>query len=41
MPENAPIIIMPSRAILITPERSENIPPRATIKSGIEKNIVC
>jgi len=41
MPVNAPKIIMPSSAMLITPERSLNIPPRATINNGMEKNIVC
>ena len=41
MLENAPMIMMPSSAILTTPLRSLNIPPNATISSGMEKNIVC
>lgn len=35
------MIMMPSSAILTTPLRSLNIPPNATISSGMEKNIVC
>ena len=41
IPAKAPIIIIPSKAIFITPLRSENIPPMATIKRGIAKDIVC
>ena len=41
IPAKAPIIIIPSRAILTTPLLSENIPPKATSKRGIENNIVC
>ena len=41
MLENAPIIMMPSSAMFTTPERSLNMPPRATTRSGMEKNIIC
>ncbi len=37
----APKTIIPSRAMLTTPLRSENMPPRATTNSGIEKVRVC
>jgi hypothetical protein len=37
---NAPANIFPSRAILITPERSENIPPSAARTSGVANLIV-
>jgi chromosome partitioning protein len=33
--------VMPSNAILVTPLRSVNTPPNATISRGMEKNIVC
>src|SRR6188768_2198309 len=35
----APASIRPSRAILITPERSENIPPKAAKISGVAPRI--
>ena len=34
-PKNAPISIMPSSAMLMTPERSENRPPSAPRVSGV------
>ena len=34
-PKNAPISIMPSSAMLMTPERSENRPPSAPKISGV------
>ena len=34
-PKNAPISIMPSSAMLMTPERSENSPPSAPKMSGV------
>ena len=34
-PKNAPISIMPSSAMLMTPERSENSPPSAPKTSGV------
>ena len=34
-PKNAPISIMPSSAMLMTPERSENRPPSAPNSSGV------
>ena len=40
-PINAPNIMIPSRARLITPLRSANIPARATIIRGMAYNIVC
>ena len=40
-PNNAPINIIPSNAILITPLRSENNPAKATISKGIAKVHVC
>lgn len=39
-PNNAPIIIIPSRAMLITPLLSENIPPSATNINGTANIIV-
>src|SRR6266496_4317421 len=36
----APASIIPSSAILITPERSENKPPRAARINGVESRIV-
>lgn len=39
-PNNAPIIIIPSKAILITPLLSENIPPKATSINGTANIIV-
>ena len=33
--------MIPSSAMLITPLRSEYIPPVATISKGIAKNMVC
>ena len=41
MEAKAPATMMPSSAMLTTPERSENMPPKATISRGIEKNIIC
>ena len=41
MPQNAPITIKPSRAILTVPLFSENIPAKATINSGMTKNNDC
>jgi hypothetical protein len=35
IPKNAPIIIIPSSPMFTTPERSENIPPRAAKMSGV------
>ena len=37
-PPQAPIIIMPSRPIFTTPERSEKRPPSAAIAIGTESN---
>src|SRR5829696_10168299 len=37
---NAPASILPSSAILITPERSENRPPSAASTSGVASRIV-
>src|SRR4051794_10034086 len=37
---NAPASIIPSRAILITPDRSENIPPSAARISGVARRPV-
>ncbi len=37
---NAPASISPSSAMLITPERSENIPPSAASRSGVASRIV-
>ncbi len=34
-PQNAPISIMPSRPMLMTPLRSENSPPSAAKSSGV------
>ena len=34
-PKNAPISIMPSSAMLMTPERSEKRPPSAPSVSGV------
>ena len=34
-PQKAPISIMPSRPMLITPLRSENSPPSAANSSGV------
>ena len=39
-PINAPIIIIPSSAMFITPLLSENIPPKATSINGIANIIV-
>ena len=36
-PQNAPISIIPSRPMLTTPLRSENIPPIAPKTSGVAK----
>ena len=35
MPKNAPISIIPSRAMFTTPLRSENMPPSAPKVSGV------
>src|SRR5689334_1387984 len=37
---NAPASIMPSSAMLMTPDRSENSPPSAARMSGVERRIV-
>ena len=41
IPVNAPMVMIPSSAILIIPLRSENMAPRATIIRGIMKYMVC
>ena len=41
IPTKAPMTIIPSIAMLMTPLRSEYIAPIATIRSGIAKYIVC
>ena len=38
--KSAPMIIMPSRAMLMMPLRSENMPPRATSRSGTANRMV-
>ena len=37
---NAPANIIPSKAILMTPDRSENIPPKAARIKGVVSRIV-
>ena len=41
MPVKAPMVMIPSRAMLTTPLRSENMPPRATIIRGMVNSMVC
>ena len=41
IPVNAPMVMMPSSAMFTTPLRSENMPPRATIISGMVNSMVC
>ena len=40
MAKNAPISIMPSRPMLTTPERSENMPPIEAKMSGVAKRSI-
>ena len=40
MPQKAPISIIPSRPMLTTPERSENMPPIAPNVSGVAKTSI-
>ena len=41
IPVNAPMVMMPSRAMFTTPLRSENMPPSATIIRGMVNSMVC
>ena len=40
MPKKAPISIMPSRPMLITPLRSDTMPPSAANSSGVAKRSI-
>ena len=40
MPKKAPVSIMPSRPMLITPLRSDRTPPRAAKVSGVAKRSI-
>ena len=40
IPKKAPINIIPSRPTFTTPERSENMPPRAPKISGVAKRSI-